>query len=281
MKRYEALKWASSLLIKEKCEENYAKVFLRALVNETTTQFVLNQNQVLDDIILKQFQEGIHQHILTGIPYQRLVGWAEFYGRNFIVSEDTLIPRFETEELVEWLIHDLSDERKTIADIGTGTGIIAITLKKECPQHQLIMTDIYQATLAIAQMNATNYQAMIQSYVGDSLQPLIDDNQQVDVIVSNPPYIAFEEASQLSKTVINFDPHRALFAEDQGLAIYEKIISQLPKVLKPQGSVYFEIGHEQGTSLTNIVKHYFPTSTVEVRKDLNGKDRMMKISNII
>lgn len=280
MKRYEALNWASSLLSKEGLEANYAKVFLQALLNETHTQFVLRQTESLNIDMLNQFQQGIQQHIMTGVPYQHLVGWAEFYGRPFQVSPDTLIPRFETEELVEWLVNDLQNTQQTIVDIGTGTGAIAITLKKECPQHELIMTDIYQPTLDMAILNAKTLDVHITSYLGDALQPLIDAHQLVDVIVSNPPYIACEEAQQLSKTVIDFDPHRALFAEHQGLAIYERIIRQALQVLNPQGRIYFEIGYQQGQAIKAIVLKYYPHATVEIRQDLNGKDRMIKISNL-
>ncbi len=190
------------------------------------------------EAVRKQFWQGIEQHAETGVPLEHLTGKASFYGRDFRVDEHTLIPRPETEELVEKVVQTVSREPVTIVDIGTGSGVIAITLALELPQAIVYATDISEDALAIARQNAAMLGADVTFLHGDSLVPLKQENLQPDILVSNPPYIAESDRSTLADTVKDFDPELALFAGSDGMSAY-KIIADLPQVMKRPGHVFF------------------------------------------
>src|SRR5699024_4991199 len=189
-----------------------------------------------------------------------------------------LIPRPETEELVQHVIELVKQDHQSsinIADIGTGSGMIAITLALELPHVNIYGTDLSKKALNIAKQNAQYHHVDIPFFQGDFLQPMIDQNIKVDYIVSNPPYIKKSDKISLSRTVKNFEPDLALFAEDSGLAAYKKIIQMIPEVSKRQSKVIFEIGYDQGKAVYQLIKHKFPHSDVNVIQDINGKDRIV------
>lgn len=240
-------------------------------------ELISNLREPIDQIILKQFQKNIQRHADTKVPVQHITGVEMFYGRTFYVNQDVLIPRPETEELVFHLLAKVTNDSFSCVDVGTGSGIIAVSLAKEWADKtvKMIATDLSDKALHIAQRNANQHQTDIEFFQGDFLQPLINHNRKVDIIISNPPYIAYEEAASLSETVRNFDPELALFAEDNGLAAYQQIIEQAPLVLNKNGILAFEIGHTQGKAVTNLIKYHFPNSKVEVIPDINQKNRIV------
>ncbi len=221
------------------------------------------------------------QRLVEDEPLAHVLGYEWFFGRLFKITPDVLIPREETEELVENVLLDIDeyfeDKNLIVADIGTGSGNIGLTLKAEEPSLQLHLTDISEKALAIAQENAKKIEAKVNFYRGDMAQPLIDQKIKLDVLVCNPPYIQAHEEVQTS--VLKYEPHVALFGGDDGLKYYRQVLKQSHEIMKPKFMMAFEIGFDQGKNLTDLIKEHYPKATVIVRKDLNRKDRMVFVYN--
>lgn len=273
---YEALKRASSYLEANGREEGAARILLQHELGLSYSGLIAAMRDEITEQQFENFWENIEQHA-KGIPVQHLTGSEEFYGRNFLVNHDVLIPRPETEELIEATLdlinRHMAKKELAIADIGTGSGIIAITMKCELPTAQVTATDISQPALEMAEKNAEHLNAKIDFRLGDLTEPIRD--RKWDVILSNPPYIAHAEASGLSDSVRDFEPHSALFAEKEGLALYEKMAVQLPALLNRPGIIAFEIGYQQGKAVEKMLKDAFPEALVYSKKDINKNDRMV------
>ncbi len=217
-----------------------------------------------------RYEAGINA-LCHDVPLAHITGFQEFYGRKFTVTADTLVPRPETEELVQ---KALSAQRGGVAaDIGTGTGCIGITLDLEA-DLTVYCTDISGAALDVARTNAEALNSTVILRQGDLLSPLIAEGIKLDLLVSNPPYIAESETSLMTASVLDYDPHLALFADDHGLALYKRIIDELPLVMTAGGYVFFEIGHAQGSALTDYVTERYSV-TVHVEQDMNQLDRIL------
>ncbi|MGA4515295.1 release factor glutamine methyltransferase [Staphylococcus caledonicus] len=214
------------------------------------------------------------ERMLTGEPIQYIVGFQSFYGYRFQVNQHCLIPRPETEEVMLHFLENCKDQA-TIADIGTGSGAIALTLKKLNPSLNIIATDLVQETLDLAIDNAYDLNVDVDFLKGDALKPLIKRNIKLDGLISNPPYINFDDKDDMVDTVVKYEPHVALFAKNKGYAIYEAILDDLPKVLNDNAYVTFEIGYNQGERLKEIILNKYPNITVNVIKDINGIDRIV------
>lgn len=273
IKIYEALKWASSFLQQHQAEERVAEILLLHYLNYTKTDLLLHMRDELPPDIEKKWKASLQQHVETGVPVQHLTGKEIFFNREFKVNGDVLIPRPETEEVVLHALEHFPANGTTCVDVGTGSGVIGITIALERPNLQVYATDISEQALQIAHENAENHGATINLMQGDFLQPLLDQKIKVDAIISNPPYIARKEEASLSRTVRDFDPHLALFADKDGLAAYETIVMQAKDILQPEGMIAFEIGYQQGEAVREIIRHHFPKSEVNVYQDINGKDR--------
>jgi release factor glutamine methyltransferase len=275
-KQYEVLKRASLFLEENNRETRVADLLLQHHLGVSRTQFFAQMRDEIPEHIVESFCKDIEKHVDTGVPIQHLMGYEEFYGRNFSVNPHVLIPRPETEELVQQVINHASKHNPlTIVDIGTGSGIIAITLALELSNAKVYAIDISEEALETAKKNAEQLHADITFLQGDFLSPLLEQNIKADIVVSNPPYISEEERPELSDTVVNHDPELALFADDNGLAAYKKIISQLPDSIMPGGTVAFEIGHLQGEAVKELLSETFPKSTVNILKDINRRDRIV------
>ncbi|WP_047980894.1 peptide chain release factor N(5)-glutamine methyltransferase [Ornithinibacillus contaminans] len=280
-KQYEVLQWASLFLEKNNRETRVAELLLQYHLGVSRTQFYVQMRDEIPATIVENFQSDIKKHVETGVPIQHLMGYEMFYGRKFQVNPHVLIPRPETEELVLHVVNHVEKANPiTIVDIGTGSGIIAITLALELPNASVYAIDISPEALATAKENAENLNADVTFLQGDFLEPFLESNLKADIVVSNPPYISYAEKTELSDTVIDHDPALALFAEDDGLAAYKRIIGQLPSTINPGAQLAFEIGHQQGEAVSNIIKENFPSSTVNVVKDINGKDRIVSAMNL-
>lgn len=242
------------------------------LTGDAYYQLLLKKEEPVEEALLIQYKAYLERY-LEGEPYQYIIGKEYFYDREFEVNPSVLIPRYETEELVERVLEHIRPDM-TIADIGTGSGAIAITLACES-QAKVIAVDISEKALEVAQRNSKKNQSQVTFLQGDLLQPLIDNNITVDILVSNPPYIDPEE--KLDPRVVEHEPHLALFADDHGYACYEKIFKEAPKVLKKQALLAFEIGYNQGERMKQLVPHYFPNDHFKIIQDMNGKDRMLFI----
>lgn len=274
---FEALKWASSYLQDQNREANAARLLLQHVLEKDYTQLTLSMPDALTEQQQQQFVSLIQQHA-AGMPVQYLIGTEEFYGRDFIVNESVLIPRPETEELVLEALKRIpklfaNKDNLKLADIGTGSGAIAISMKKEMPSLDVTATDLSEDALIVARKNAENLEAELRFLQGDLTEPL--EKHAFDIILSNPPYIAVEEAILMEDVVLEHEPHSALFAEEDGLQLYRKLSEQLPTIVKEKALIGFEIGYLQGKAVENLLKTQFPQGKIEVLQDLFGKDRMV------
>ena len=213
-------------------------------------------------------------------PMNYVLGYSYFYGYRFIVNEGVLIPRPETEELVALILSKYDEyfngQPVDLCDVGTGSGAIAIALKKEEEKLNVYASDISEDALKVARLNAQNNNAQVEFFQGSMLEPFIERDIKVDILVSNPPYIKTVETIEAS--VYDYEPHVALFGGEDGLKFYREILENAHKVLKPKGFIFFEMGYDLKDSLSALAKEYYPESRIEVYKDINGKDRMMMIA---
>lgn len=213
----------------------------------------------------------------NGEPVQYIVGNVDFYNYNFIVNKSVLIPRFETEELVDQTIKKIKaffKNKVDILDIGTGSGAIAITLKKELDSN-VTATDISKEALAVAKENAQKNNAEINFVNTDIFKGI---SNKFDIVISNPPYISYDE--EIEEIVKNNEPNLALYAENNGLYFYEEILKNIKSILKDKYLICFEIGETQFQSIKEFKDKYLPESKIELKKDMQGRDRMVFISNI-
>lgn len=209
----------------------------------------------------------------NGEPVQYIVGNVSFYGNIIDVDKRVLIPRFETEELVENTIKYIKKYNyNSIVDIGTGSGCIAITIKKIFPSMLVDAVDISKDALALAQSNSIKNDTLINFYEGNLLNPL---NKKYDIIISNPPYIAYDE--EIMDIVKNNEPHLALYAPNNGLYYYEEILKNVYNYINKNGLIAFEIGYDQAEKIKQIVQKYLNNYNIEIKKDMTGKDRMVFI----
>lgn len=262
----------------EKLELNtyIAERLLLDRLDWTKTDFIRHLNHTMEESVYLQYLDDLNEFI-KGKPLQYIVGKEWFYDYALKVTQDTLIPRPETEELVHRALSHLNkvaeDKPLRILDIGTGSGAIAITMKKERPQDDVTATDISEKALEVAIENAGTHQAAIRFLKGDLLEPV--SLETFDCIISNPPYIGYDEKDLMDSSVLQYEPHTALFAENHGLSLYERLAYELPFHLKTDGCLFMEIGFQQGEKLKSLYQQAFPDKEVSIEKDINGLDRML------
>jgi release factor glutamine methyltransferase len=279
MKIYEALKWASSFLKEHQRDENAAEILLCYYLQFTRARLLAEIRMELSEDVWIPFKEAIVNHG-KGMPIQYMMGYEKFFGRKFKVNSNVLIPRPETEELIVEAIKrkkKLWPDKKSLSlvDVGTGSGIIAITMKLECPELSVSAIDISPAALEVAKENAQTLRADVNFEQGNLLLPLIEHGTRADIILSNPPYIPDGEIEILSNVVAEHEPHQALFGGEDGLDFYRRFMDELPKSVGSRALIGFEIGAGQGPHVAAMLKGVFPDSIVEVVNDINQKDRMV------
>lgn len=235
--------------------------------------YLLHADEVMTEAHNVLF-DNAEARMLQGEPIQYIVGMQSFYGEIFKVNEHCLIPRPETEEV---LLHfyNLVKSGDKVVDIGTGSGNIPILLKKMNQNLDVIATDLYDEALSVAKENAEYHDVDVIFLQGDALNPLIEKHIKVNGLISNPPYIAESEKALMDDTVLQYEPMSALFAENNGFQVYEKILDQLPDVLLPNAIVVFEIGYKQGATLKSKIEKKYPAVSVQIIKDINDNDRMV------
>ncbi|MCT8393656.1 peptide chain release factor N(5)-glutamine methyltransferase [Weissella confusa] len=258
-------------------EERLAQIdyLLTGMMDWNYAQLANNLNTVLEDEKRLRFMVAVRA-IKGGQPVQYALGHAAFYGREFNVDRRVLIPRQETEELVEWVLNDYKagGEPKRVLDIGTGSGAIAVTIGAERPTWDVTGADISVDALEVAKSNADQFAKQVQLIESDLFSAA---SGQYDIIISNPPYISEQERDVMDESVIMYEPDLALFADDEGLALYKKMAAELLNYLSPQGAAYFEIGYQQGPALLAVFGK-LPGVSVSLRQDMSGHDRMIKVS---
>lgn len=271
------LKEAEAALEDAQCGEQAAFMLLLELSQMEAHNLYMEYEQEMPLELYEKFQAGIAR-LQQNEPLGHILGYEWFYGYQFTVNENVLIPRPETEELVanvlaEYDTYFADQEDVFVADVGTGSGAIAIALQKEEPSLHILATDISETAVQVAHENASRLNANVQFVVGDMLAPLIERNIKLDILVSNPPYIPQEEV--LETSVKDFEPHVALFGGEDGLKFYRMIFASAKKVMKERSFMAFEMGWNQKEAMLALVKEYFPEARAEVLKDLNGKNRML------
>ena len=247
----------------------------RSLKNLSFTDFVFAlQQEVTEEE--KEFVEEIYKKLANHIPAQYIIGHAEFFGMQLKVDERVLIPRPETEELVELILAENSEENLKVLDIGTGSGAIALALAKNRLNWSVTAADISQDALDLASENAKNQKLNIFFKKSDCFAEI---SEKYDIIVSNPPYISREDESEVGLNVLHSEPHLALFADEDGLAIYRRIAEDAKDYLKDGGKIYLEIGYKQGQSVPELFRKYLPEKRVRTLKDQFGQDRMVVVDD--
>lgn len=238
----------------------------------------LKGDEIIADEHLLRLENVIEQ-LKNEYPIQYIFEKGYFYGYEFKVSPSTLIPRRETEELVEWVLQTMNEQpnkKWRVLDIGTGTGCIPITIKKEFPLAEVAAIDVSKEALQIAKENAKVLEAEVHFIEKNILEATELDNY--DIIISNPPYVRNLEKVEIKKNVLEFEPHLALFVEDHDPLIFYRKIAQLAhRFLNENGFLFFEINQYLGNEMTEMTKEYF--TEVELKKDAMQNDRMMKMSS--
>ena len=247
----------------------------RSLKNLSFTDFVfaLQQEATEEE---KEFVEEIYKKLAAHIPAQYIIGHAEFFEIQLKVDERVLIPRPETEELVELILAENLKDNLKVLDIGTGSGAIALALAKNRPDWSVTATDISQDALELATENAKRQDIDLTFIRTDCFSEI---SSKYDIIVSNPPYISRADEVEVGLNVLHSEPHLALFADEEGLAIYRRIAEESKDHLNDGGKIYLEIGYKQGQSVPALFMENLPEKRVRTLKDQFGQDRMVVIDD--
>ena len=247
----------------------------RSLKNLSFTDFIFTLQQEVTDEDYK-FVENIFIKLASHIPAQYIIGHADFFGMQLKVDERVLIPRPETEELVELILAENLKDNLKVLDIGTGSGAIALALAKNRPDWSVTAADISQDALDLSMENANDQNLNLSFIKSDCFSEI---SSKYDIIVSNPPYISREDQEEVGLNVLHSEPHLALFADEDGLAIYRRIAEDSKDYLNDGGKIYLEIGYKQGQSVPALFMENFPEKRVRTLKDQFGQDRMVVIDD--
>ena len=274
MNRRQAITKACLLLRRQGKEESLARFLLMYMLDESPQLFSNSFSEQLSQENEDKYFSLIEKHIKEDVPLSHLVGFEYFYDRKYKVTKDVLSPRMETEELIYRVVEYVKSTKKNnlkILDLCTGSGIIAITLKKELSQFSIdvVASDISEEAIKVAKENAQVHEATIKFIQSDIFDNIAD---KFDIIVSNPPYIDRKDEVTMQDNVLKYDPHLALFAEEEGMYFYRKIIEQANDYLNENGVIFFEIGYDQKDKIIKLAD--LNGYSAEVYKDINGRDRM-------
>ena len=247
----------------------------RSLKNLSFTDFVFALQQEVTDEDYK-FVEDIYRKLANHMPAQYIIGHAEFFGMQLKVDERVLIPRPETEELVELILTENLKDNLRVLDIGTGSGAIALALAKNRPDWSVTAADISQDALDLSLENAYAQNLNLSFIKSDCFSEI---SAKYDIIVSNPPYISRADEVEVGLNVLHSEPHLALFADEDGLSIYRRIAEDSKDYLNDGGKIYLEIGYKQGQSVPALFMENLPEKRVRTLKDQFGQDRMVVIDD--
>jgi release factor glutamine methyltransferase len=271
-----------STLYDEKEIESFFYIVLESFHNKKRIDLALNPEMEMDAVQLLRWQ-SVLSDLKKEKPIQYILGETEFYGLPFLVNENTLIPRPETEELVEWIISNNEGLRQAqsdksaklkILDIGTGSGCISISLAKNLPDAQVAAIDVSEKALATAYKNAEINKVEVNFILENILETEVLD-EKYDIIVSNPPYVRNLEKQEIKPNVLEYEPHLALFVEDNdALLFYRKIATLAKKNLTENGKLYFEINQYLGKETVELLEE-MGFKNIVLKKDIYGNDRMI------
>lgn len=265
---------AENLAVENDKEESAVYLILEHVTAWSSTELYLQLRKEVSKDIYDSFYKIFNRYLYQNEPVQYLIGSSCFYGYDFKVNENVLIPRYETEELVEKILYCYDQyfkgQKIDVCDLATGSGCIGITLALEEPNMNVIATDISKGALEVARENSRSLGAKVTFLEGDMLEPV--QHCKFDIFVSNPPYIP--ENEEVMSLVKDNEPNIALFGGKDGMKFYRIILSGVKDLLKEKAVICFEHGYDKTEEMIALAKEYFPSSKVEVLKDLEGKDRM-------
>ena len=255
-------------------EESAVVLYMMYATGYSASELFIHMNDKVTDELLEKFETEFHKYLYENKPIQYIIGYQTFYGYDYLVDERVLIPRFETEELVEnvILLYDqyFLNQKVDVCDIGTGSGAIAITLALEEKNMSVTATDISFEALEVAEANNHKYNANVTFLQGDMVEPLY--GKKFDIIVSNPPYIPNTE--DVESLVKDNEPNIALFGGNDGLKFYRIIVENAVKIAKDKFIMAFEHGYDKNAEIEALILQHYPSATVIHKKDMQGKNRM-------
>lgn len=255
-------------------EDSGVKLLLLHFSNMTSTDLILNMDTQMPEETYNEFLYGVDRYITKNIPVQHILGYEYFYGHKFIVNQDVLIPRYETEELVANVLMYYDEVFEGIEvdtlDIGTGSGCLAITLDIEEPNMTVTGIDISKEALEVAKQNNINLKGSTTFLEGDLFEPV--NGNKYDIIVSNPPYIP--QGEYVDKLVVENEPDIALFGGEDGLHFYRLILEEAPNYVKDRFIIAFEHAYDKAKELKKLISKHFIDVDIIQKKDMQGKDRM-------
>ena len=256
-------------------EEEACKLLMLEISELEAHQFYLSLKQEVDLSFVEKYLTMLDQYLIHHIPIQHLIGYSYFYGHSFIVNQDVLIPRNETEELVEHILYYydqfFAQEKVSVLDLGTGSGCIGLTLAMEEKNMDVTLSDISDQALNIARNNMEKHELHVKLVLSDLFNDIQD---KYDIIVSNPPYIPDDEDVE---DIVKKEPNIALYGGRLGTEFYEKILKQAKKHLKEKALIAFEHGYQQKEKIKSYVETYYPNASILQLKDLQGRDRFTLI----
>lgn len=268
------------VLGKKHIHSDHAKILLADLLDKNPLELLTCLDEIVDEEKVEIYKKEINA-LEEGKPIQYVLGNVNFYGNTFYVNENVLIPRFETEELVEKTtnyINKYFTNPVDIIDLGTGSGVIGLTLEKKVSTNSVDLIDISKEALEVTKKNCELLNSKANLILSDMLENIPTDNKY-DIIISNPPYIKDDE--EIEDIVKNNEPHQALYGGVDGLDFYKQILSNIKDYLKERSLIAFEIGYTQGNDIKQLVKETLPEAKVLIEKDLSDKDRFIFIFNNI
>ncbi|GLB47085.1 release factor glutamine methyltransferase [Philodulcilactobacillus myokoensis] len=271
---FQARKKAANLIRVNHLDPDVARYLLCEQFHFSNTDLLMHNRTFMSNYQKRTYFDGI-KRFLNGEPPQYIIGHAPFYGYDFFVNRHVLIPRMETEELVDWLLKSFDNRPLKVIDIGTGSGAIAIALKLKRNQWSVYASDISQPALNVAEQNAKKHHADIQFLKSDLFNQI--NVYDFDIVISNPPYVAHNEIKYMDQSVLNHEPNLALFAQNNGLAIYQKLAKDVQLYTKKHANIFLEIGFKQRYSVNQIFKQYLPKAKIENKNDISNHPRMVRI----
>ena len=259
---------------KKYIHSDHAKILLAELLNKNPLELLTDLDEYVPKDIIEKYKKEVIA-LKEGKPLQYIIGNINFFGNKYYIDKRVLIPRFETEELVENTIElakKIFDNPIDIIDLGTGSGVIGLTLEKQLPVKSLDLVDISNDALEVAKENIKKHNSKAKLLNNNMLKGI---SKKYDLIISNPPYISYDE--NIEDIVKDNEPEIALYADNNGLYFYEEIIKDIKNCTKDKYLVAFEIGYKQKDDIINIIKKYLSNIKIYSKKDLQGRDRMIFI----
>ncbi len=270
----EVLKINEQYALDNQKEDSGVKLLMLHFSKMDSAELLLSMDEEMPEDLYQDFLYGVDRYIAKNIPVQHIIGYQEFYGHNFIVNSDVLIPRFETEELLGNILmyyeEVFESQEVMVADIGTGSGCLAITLDIEESNMTVIATDISDRALNVARNNNKALNGNVKFIQGDLLEPLM--GMKFDILVSNPPYIPNKEF--VENLIKDNEPNLALFGGADGLDFYRVIIKDAENILNDRYIIAFEHAFNKAKELKKLIKKHLKDVEIIQKKDLQGKDRM-------